>query len=99
MLFNQVITLVAVTETKNEYGDLKKKTTTKTVYADRQGVKRSEFYQAQTAGYKPEAVFIIRACEYSDEQQLTHNGTTYHIIRTYTADGELLELICSRGVR
>ncbi len=99
MLFNDVVTLVAVTEGKNQYGELTASTTSTEVMADRQSVGRAEFYQAQTAGYKPEAVFVVRDTDYANQPRLEHNGTTYDIIRTYTKDGELRELVCQRGVR
>ncbi len=99
MYFRDVVTLIGVTESTAANGSLVETPTSKTVMADKQSVKRTEFYQAQTAGFKPEVVFVIKACEYTDQPQLTHGTTTYDIIRTYEVENECLELVCQRGVR
>lgn len=99
MMFRDVITLNTVTESTAANGSLVKTLTYKTVMADKGGVKRTEFYQADTAGYKPEITFKIRECEYSNEPQLTYNAIVYDIYRTYPVENECIELVCQRGVR
>lgn len=100
MMWRDVITLITETETKNGYGDPVKMPTAYTeVFADKKAVTRAEFYQANTAGYKVDAVFKIRFCDYDSQEKLTHGTTEYTVIRTYTADDEFIELVCSRGVR
>lgn len=99
MLWRDEITLITVTAGKNAYGEPTETTATKTVRADKQSVRQSEFYQAATAGYKPELVFVIRACEYAGQPQVTYNSKTYDVIRTYTKDDETIELVCGKGVR
>lgn len=64
------------------------------VYANKKSVKRSEFYQAQAAGYKPEKCFEIRTIEF-DEDKYTHvkyNGVVYRILRFYEVDSEITEI-------
>lgn len=68
--------------------------TKRTVNCDVKGVKRTEFYQAQAAGYKPEITVEVKQIDYERERYLEHNGVMYKIIRTYPVKNECLELIC-----
>lgn len=64
------------------------------VYANKIAVKRSEFYQAQAAGFKPEKSFEVRTIEF-DEDKHTHakyNGKIYKILRFYEKDSEITEI-------
>lgn len=64
------------------------------VYANKISVKRSEFYQAQAAGFKPEKCFEIRTIEF-DEDKYTHakyNDVIYKILRSYEVDSEKTEI-------
>lgn len=58
------------------------------------GVKRSEFYQAQSAGYKPEISVEIKVFDYERERYLEFDGAMYKIIRTYPVSAESVELVC-----
>lgn len=94
MFFREVIDLISVTRTQDDYGDFTETETTNTVYADKKSIRQSEFYQAMTIGIRPEISFIIREVDYNDEDKLQYNSKKYDIIRTYSIDGELIELIC-----
>ena len=60
------------------------------VLAGLRSVTRSEFYQAQTAGYKPELVFVLADyLDYADEPRVKHDGKLYRVLRTYRAGLEL----------
>lgn len=64
------------------------------VYANKIAVKRTEFYQAQAAGFKPEKSFEVRTIEF-DEDKHTHakyNGKVYKILRSYEKDSEITEI-------
>lgn len=64
------------------------------VYANKVSIKRTEFYQAQSAGFKPEKSFEVRTIEF-DEDKHTHakfNGRTYKILRSYEKDSEITEI-------
>ena len=65
------------------------------VFAEEKSIKRSEFYQAQAIGLKPEKTFEVFAFEYFGEKIVEHEGERFNIIRTYTVKGEKLELICN----
>lgn len=65
------------------------------VFCNEKGIKRTEFYQAQTVGYKPELCIEIKADEYANEDYFEFNGNMYNILRTYPTKNENLELICT----
>ena len=98
MLFRDVISLITVTTTENELGDTIEVSTERQVFADKQSVRQSEFYQAAATGLRPELMFVVRTIEYNGETKLKYNGKEYSIIRTYDKDGELTELICQGTV-
>jgi SPP1 family predicted phage head-tail adaptor len=95
MLFRDTVTLVTVTSTENGMGDPVKSSTSRIVFANEKSIRQTEFYQAQATGLRPELMFEIKTIEYQGEITLVHNGKSYSIIRTYSKNGEITELICS----
>ena len=95
MLFRDIIKLIGVTYTQNTIGDTISIPTERQVYANKKSIKQSEFYQAAAVGLKPELMFEVRSIEYQGEKKLSHNNTEYHILRTYSKNGEITELICT----
>lgn len=96
MMWRDVIYLVPVTKVKNSFGgedDVDGKP--REVVANQKSVKQSEFYAAHAVGLRPEIVFEIMKIDYNKEPKLTHEGNTYHVIRTYSKNGERIELTCS----
>lgn len=69
--------------------------TSREIFGEEIGTKRSEFYAALSAGLKPEKTVRIYAFEYDDEKIIEIEGIRYQIIRTYPAEDERLELICT----
>lgn len=69
------------------------------VYCNEKGVKRNEFYQAATAGVKPELCIEIKAAEYQREEYFEYDGVMYRIVRTYPVKSENLELILAALVQ
>lgn len=66
----------------------------KKIYGNKISIKRSEFYQAQAAGFKPEKSFEIKTIEF-DEDKHTHvkyKGVIYKILRSYEVDSEKTEI-------
>ena len=99
MLFRDVIKLISITESVNALGDpVQSKTKSSDIFADKQSIRQSEFYQAAATGLRPEIMFVIRDSEYNQEPALEYNSKEYNIIRTYSKDGEFVELICNRLV-
>lgn len=94
MLFRDVVKLISVTTTENDMGDIIETPVERQIFADKQSVRQSEFYQAAATGLKPELMFVVRSIDYNQEPKLKHGDKTYTIIRTYDKDGELTELVC-----
>lgn len=95
MMWRDVIQLHLVDYSTNEYGDRVELIESTTVFANKKSVRQSEFYQAMAQGLKLEAVFEVRAMEYSGQEHLVYNGRSYVIVRTYTANDEITELVCT----
>ena len=99
MLFREVIALISFTDGSNEMGDpIKVPVRRENIFADKQSIRQSEFYQAMAQGLKPELTFIIRTCEYNQESMLEFKLKPYTIIRTFEKENEFIELICQGGV-
>lgn len=94
MMWRDVVALVAIVETTNDIGDTVTVETSRTVYADKRSVRAAEFYQAHATGLRPEMMFVVRYDEYQGEPVLEYGGKRYNIIRTYSKNGEEIELVC-----
>lgn len=59
---------------------------------------RAEFYTAETAGHKIDAVFEVSPLDYSKQQVLIHASDTYTIIRGFKLDDrpDTVQLSCER---
>lgn len=67
------------------------------VFGGLRSVTRSEFYQAQAVGYKPELVFVLADyLDYHDESLVKHEGQLFRVLRTYRA-GQELEIIVTQA--
>lgn len=98
MLWRDVINLISVTTTVNSLGDAVDTPTSTQVFANKKSIRQSEFYQAMASGLKPEVMFEIRYSDYNEQTKLTYNSKEYNIIRVYTKNDEIIELICNRLV-
>ena len=71
--------------------------TTREVFCGLRSVGRSEFYQANATGYKPELVFVLADFyDYAEETLADYNGIRYRVIRTYRT-GQALELVVTKA--
>ena len=67
------------------------------MFCSLRSVGRSEFYQANASGYKPEMVFVLADyLEYNEEILAEHNGQRYRVIRSYRT-GQQLELVATKA--
>lgn len=94
MMWRDVIDLVSVEKRKNDIGDAISTPVTRQVFANKKDVRQSEFYQAMATGLRPELMFEVRTIEYNGEKTLRYNNELYSIIRTYSKNGEITELVC-----
>lgn len=86
--------LITETTTKNEIGDRIPTPGEKQVFCNKKSIRQSEHYQAMANGLKPEIMFEIRAHDYSGEKKFKYNNKTYNIIREFSKNGEITELVC-----
>lgn len=91
--WSDVVYLLSETMVENEMGDIIPITDSRMVYANKNSVRQSEFYQSQALGLRPELVFEVRSVEYAGEPKAKYEEKTYRIIRTFNK-GEITELIC-----
>ena len=94
MLFRDIIYLVNVTQSVNDYGDYIDSETLTPAYANKKSIRQSEFYQAFANGLRPELMFVIRNVDYNNQTKLYFNSKAYNIIRAFTKNDELIELVC-----
>lgn len=102
-MYDNTITLIAETNTVDEYGDTVTAEKDRTIFAEVKSIGQSEFYQAQAVGLKPEIKFVIADfADYQNEKKLKftpYGGTEedYTILRTYRTKNQL-EIVCKRGI-
>jgi len=72
--------------------------TARTVMCTVESVRRSEYYDATNAGYRPELVFkLALAEEYQNERIVKYHGQKYRVIRTYRTEDEGIEITVERS--
>lgn len=101
-MYNEVIYLVSVEPSAevDEYGDVVDKEIFIRRFVKFKSISQSEFYQAQTAGMKPEIkVELADYLDYKDQQNVIYNGVRYKVLRTYRTVTNGIELTLYGGVR
>lgn len=96
-MWRDVIELGDLVESE-EFGEVIESFIYRRVYANKQSIRQSEFYQGASVGLKPELLFEIRAVEFNNEEKLRHEGKEYMIVRTFNK-GETVELTVTSFVR
>lgn len=91
MLWNEVIELGNVTQTI-VYGEPIDTVTYRSVFADKQSVRQTEFYEAKQLDLAPEVMFVVRSVEFAQDEFVRWKGKVYRIIRTFDK-GETIELV------
>lgn len=102
MAYNEVIYLVSQVKSEeiDEYGDHVLVDSKRGVFASVDSVGMKEFYQAQTAGLKPEIQFTISDYyDYNNEQTVEYRNVRYRVLRTYRTERNELNIVCHEGVR
>ena len=108
MNFSDEIQLIAVVKCpKNQNGFRSEERRATTVFANRKSVGRAEFYAAMQVGINQSIAFDVWCADFEEAayidrngkrhfpSRVEDNGVEYNIVRTYTKDGETLELNCS----
>jgi SPP1 family predicted phage head-tail adaptor len=94
MRFQDVVNLISVSEVDNGNNVFALTETSRTVFAHKKSVTRSEFYKAIANNLKPTIVFVAWDAEYNGEQKLQHENIDYLIIRSYNSGDRMIELVC-----
>lgn len=95
MLYRDVVNLISTTEVEDSDGYLTSTETSTEVFANVKSVSRSEFYASYQVGINMTISFEIRACDYNNQKIIEYDGKRYSVQRTFTKNGEILELNCS----
>ena len=67
------------------------------VFVNVKSIGRTEFFMAKQSGVQMKDAFEIRVCDFNDEKQIMYGDRLYNIERTYSKDGEIMELNCSEA--
>ena len=97
MRHNTVVFLIAVTIIEDELGNQIEQETERKVFANEMTVSQGEYYNAASAGLRPQKMFEVYTFEYQGEEKLRYNSVKYQIIRTETR-GEKTRIICEKVI-
>lgn len=97
---NDVVLLGTLIENgTDEIGDpIKEVNYSKEVFCEEKSVKYSEFYQAQSQGFKPEIVLVLWIDDYENEKYIKYEDVEYKVFRKYKINKEKIELVLTRGI-
>ena len=62
------------------------------------GVSRAEFYEAQKSGHELSATVEVLSMDYDNEDYVRHNGTLYHVVRSFPASFDTVTLVLEEVV-
>lgn len=88
-MIDAVCTLIGEGETTlDKYLNENTTETEREVFCQVSGVVRNEFYQAATAGLRPEwTIRLSDFAEYQGEKKVRYDGEVFSVLRTYRDDG------------
>ena len=93
---SDVLTLISVTYTMDDYGINQPTEKTRDVFCRVDSITRAEFYDAGRNGLNPEIKFTIFGPDYEEEHLIEYKGKRYAVVRTYHRRNDDLELYCER---
>lgn len=98
MEYTEIIYLISQIKEEDNIGNfVTSSETLKKVYAKKQSVKTSEFYNAVQSGYSPSLELVIKRLNYSGEEELKWNNERYSIIRAIDSKNKFdIVLVCSK---
>lgn len=100
MMFSDAVTLIGEGKAYIDANGYERHEEVRTdVFADVRNVRRTEFYEAMRAGLQASKAITIRECDYAEQKEIEHEGKRYAIVRTYSTDGEWLEITCAEKKR
>ena len=93
---SDVIKLITVTRTQDEYGVWRSTESEKEIFCQVSSVTQSEFFEGGRNGLNPEFRFTVFFGDYSDEPIVIYKGNRYSVYRTYLGRNDRLELYVER---
>lgn len=97
MNYNEVITLLKVTKTTSDTGDIVEVIERNEIFAKYNSVGMKETYTALSLGLKPEISFTIADYyDYDGQDSLEYNGERWRILRTYRKATNELEIVVTK---
>lgn len=88
--------LIGYTVTLNDYKQEVKTETRSQIFAKKDSVSRSEFYNGGKAGLQPEFKLTTAIIDYNGELEVELDGVRYGIYRTYNISPDYIELYCEK---
>lgn len=100
MEYTEIIYLISLKKEEDEVGNiLSSSKTSKKVYAKKQNVRTSEFYNAVQCGLSPQIEFVVKRGNYSNEEELEWNKEKYSVIRTVDPKNKFdIVLVCGKKI-
>ena len=95
---SEVLTLVSVTYTMDEFNQQIPQETTKDIFCQVDSIGRDEWYEAGRDDLNTQFKFTVLRYEYSGEPIVIYKGERYAVYRTYAVKGEGLELYAESKV-
>lgn len=93
---SDVINLISITRTQDEFGVWRPTEKKTDVYCQVSSVTQSEFFEGGRNGLNPEFRFTVFFADYNDEPIVEYNGKRYSVYRTYQGRTDTLELYVER---
>ena len=88
--------LIGYTVALNDYKQEVKTETRSQIFAKKESVSRSEFYNGGKAGLQPEFRLTTAIIDYNGELEVELDGVRYGIYRTYNVSQDYIELYCEK---
>lgn len=93
---SDVIKLISISRTQDNYGQWTETESSTQVYCQVDSITQSEFYEGGRNGLNPELRFTVFFADYNNEPIVEYKSQRYAIYRTYLRRNDMLELYCER---
>lgn len=100
MEYTEIIYLISQNREEDDIGNIiSSSETSNKIYAKKQSVKVSEFYNAVQVGLNPSIELVIKRLNYNGEEELEWNDERYSIIRTIDPKNKFdIVLVCGKKI-
>ena len=93
---SDIIKLISMNRTQDEYGRWVATPTAKEVFCQVDSITRAEFFDGGRNGLNPEFKFTMFFGDYNGESVVEYAGNTYSVYRTYLRRTDIIELYVER---